>query len=99
MIGVNINTFDSAFSSEPNTILFSGSDDECYVHYYIQQHLDRSGVILIYICSGAEAADDGSEVRHQRSRCWNAPVNQTIVGGACGRVTSHWDQLELRERF
>ncbi len=42
----------------------------------------------------------GSKVRHQSRLCWNATVNQTIVGGAClcdVTLTGIWDQLNLRK--
>ncbi len=37
-------------------------NDYCYVHYYIQQkkHINRLGVILVYICFGGETTDDSS---------------------------------------
>ncbi len=66
------------------------------------KHLNRLGVILVYICSGSETMADwwqltqgGSEVRHQSSLCWNTTVNQTIVGGAWIRVTSHWQASDI----
>ncbi len=37
----------------------------------------------------------GSKVRHQSSLCWNAPVNQTIVGGALVGVMSHRQASEI----
>ncbi len=56
---------EGAFPSKPNVILFSRSDDgvndDCYVHYYIQQqNTNRLGVILVYICTGGETTDDRS---------------------------------------
>ncbi len=104
MICANIYAFryiKGAFPSKPKVILFSRSDDGskwlllCSLLHPTTKHLNRLGVILVYICSGGETTDDsslraGSEVRHQCSLlCWNASVNQTIVGGASVHVTSH----------
>ncbi len=52
--------------SKPNVILFSGSDDGskwqllCSLLHTTTKHLNRLGVILVYICSGGETTDDSS---------------------------------------
>ncbi len=68
----------------------SGVNDDCYVHYYIQQQntSNHLGDILVFTCSCVETMADGlqptqcgSKVKHQ--------CQLTIVGGALACVMSH----------
>ncbi len=63
-----------------------------------KKHFNRLGNIIDYTCSGVETMADwwqltqgGSKVKHQSSLCWNATVNQTIVGVT---HTGIWDRLD-----
>ncbi len=71
-----------------NIILISRSDNDCYVRYYIQQ-LNTS------IASESDIWWNNWWTRLRSHTSANAPVNQTIVGGASVCVTSHWDRLGL----
>ncbi len=62
----------------------TGGNDDCYVHYYIQQQNTAIAYesFLSTSAPGGETNDDsslragGSEVRQQCNLCWNATVNQ-----------------------
>ncbi len=56
MIRVNIDVFRYIEGAFPNVILVSGSDDDCYVHYYIQQQ-NTSESFLSTSASGGETTD------------------------------------------
>ncbi len=69
----------------------SGVNDDCYVHYYIQQ-LNRLGDILVYICSGVETMADWWQLTQGGSKVKR--YCQSTTGGAWICVTSHWQESE-----
>ncbi len=63
-----------------------GVNDDCYVHYYIQQqNFNRLGDILVYTCSGVETMVDCLQLTQSGSMLkWQCSL--AVVGGAWAKL-------------